>query len=209
MSTAKTATIALIAGLAGVQIAAAADLPRRTDPYAPAPVYAAPISNWQGFYAGVHLGGGFGSSGPIDTSGFVGGLQGGYNFQFDKIVVGAEADITYSGIGNSSFQEKSDINWLGSIRGRAGYSFGNILPYVTAGWGFGDTKYSNIYGQTKDTASGWVLGAGAEMMVMPNITVRAEYLYYDLGSQDYPTAAGLGRIDTTTNVIRGGVNYKF
>lgn len=209
MFTAKTGSLAALVLLAAGQVATAADLPRRTDPYAPAPSYAAPVSNWQGFYVGAHLGGGFGSSGPIDTSGFVGGLQGGYNFQFDKIVVGGEADISLSGIGNSGFQEKSDLNWLGTIRGRAGYSFGNILPYATFGAAFADTKYSNIYGTTKDTAAGWVLGAGAEMMVMPNITVRAEYLYYDLGSQDYPTATGIGKIDTHSNVIRGGVNYKF
>lgn len=204
-----TTKLALAAALAAglVQSAAAADLPRRTDPYV-APVYSAPAA-WQGFYAGVHLGGGFGSTGAVDTSGFVGGLQGGYNFQFDRVVVGAEADLTLSDVGNSGFTEKARHDWLATLRGRAGYTFGNILAYGTLGFAFADSSYRNVFGVTDDTSSGWTIGGGAEMLFTPNIAVRAEYLRYQLSSQSVPSPVGIMKVDSNVNVIRAGVNYKF
>src|SRR3954452_2162813 len=79
----------------------AADLGGRGYPYAAkAPVYAAPLYNWTGFYLGAHLGGAF--SGDNNFSGlstgnngnglFLGGLQGGADWHFARFwMVGAEA----------------------------------------------------------------------------------------------------------------------
>ncbi|MHB2167047.1 outer membrane protein [Alsobacter sp. R-9] len=198
------AVAALAAGLATAQ---AADLPSRNDPYAPAPY--ATLPSWQGFYVGGHLGGGWGEAGGVDTSGLIGGVQGGYNFQFDKIVAGVEADFTFSGISDTTLTAKAANDWLGSLRARAGYSFGNIMPYVTVGFGFADVNYTTLWGKTSDTVTGWTYGAGAEMMVMPNVSIRAEYLRYELGSSTFPGSAGPVSVDSHVNVLRAGASYKF
>lgn len=203
----RTVIALAFAGIAGTTVASAADLPSRSTAYAPS--YSPSLSNWQGFYVGAHLGGGFGSVGPVDTSGILAGLQGGYNHQIDRFVIGGEADITWSDISNSGFTEKARNDWLGTIRGRAGYSFGNVLAYGTVGVAFANAKYSNVFGVTENTVSGWTIGAGAEMMVTNNISLRAEYLRYQLGNTDYPIAGGIGKVDNNINVIRAGASYKF
>lgn len=100
--------------------AMAADLPSRRV----APVMAAPVFTWTGFYVGANLGVSFGNdqyvtapTGTLVTApffgsrgwgtglsnqriGILGGVQAGYNFQLtDRIVVGAEADFQLSNWG--------------------------------------------------------------------------------------------------------------
>lgn len=205
----RSICLALVFGtVAGA--ATAADLPRRTDPYAPAaPVYA-PQRNWTGAYVGAHLGGGFGKGGSVSTSGFVGGVQAGYNAQFDKFVVGGEADITASGVENKTWNEKVKNTWLASGRVRAGYLVDpNILVYGTGGLAGGSVTVQNVKGKVSDRNAGFVLGAGGEYMMSPNVTLRGEYLYYDIGKVDVPGTAGALKIDNHVNVLRAGVNYKF
>ncbi len=186
----------------------AGDLPSRSTYVPPAETYR-PVTNWQGPYAGVHVGGGVGRVGPTNTSGVLGGVQGGYNAQFDQVVVGGEADLTLSDVRNKSWSEKSRENWTGTARARAGYAFGNVLAYGTGGLAVGGHSYSNQYGKTDTTDVGYVLGAGAEMQVHQNVTLRGEYLYYNFSGTDYPTSRGVTGVDTHTNVFRAGANYKF
>src|SRR6266702_971370 len=77
----------LLAAAATVAFAApafAADIPPRT--YTKAPVYTAPqvVYNWTGFYIGGHLGGAFAGDNSLEGSGgrFMGGVQGGFDYQF-------------------------------------------------------------------------------------------------------------------------------
>ncbi|UXN75311.1 hypothetical protein N8D56_11150 [Devosia sp. A8/3-2] len=51
---------------------------------------------------------------------------------------------------------------------------------------------------------------GLEAAATENITVKAEYLYVDLGTQTYSGLPG-GSIDATQrfSVVRAGINYKF
>lgn len=202
-------TIVAFSTVALAGAASAADLPRRTDPYPAAPAYA-PAPRWTGAYVGVHAGGGFGKAGSVSTSGLVGGVHGGYNAQFDKVVVGGEADITASGVENKSFSEKVGQSWMGSARARLGYTIDPaLLAYATGGLALGNTTNQSPYGKITDTKSGYVLGAGGEYLVNPNVAVRAEYLYYNLGKSDFPNANGPAKIEYSTNVIRAGASYKF
>src|SRR5271169_5852103 len=78
------ATVALVA-LGATVPALAADLGARPYSYNKAPVYAAPIYNWTGFYIGGHLGGAFTSDNGFggttlannNNGQFLGGIQGG------------------------------------------------------------------------------------------------------------------------------------
>src|SRR5262245_57193146 len=112
-----------------------------------------PAFNWSGLYVGAHAGYGWGDvkSGAIDAydpideyvgsmpgvkydmSGTIGGVQIGYNFQFNRMVLGIEADISASGIEGSHNETENDfrtttkIEWLSTIRGRIGFVSNNIL----------------------------------------------------------------------------------
>src|SRR6202048_4313689 len=94
-------TAALIAFAAP---AMAADMPART--YTKAPVYTAPelVYNWTGFYIGGHVGGAFAGNNSLEGSGgrFLGGVQGGFDYQFaSHWVIGAEAQYSWLSSNNT------------------------------------------------------------------------------------------------------------
>ena len=134
MSYLKSGYFAGFALLLGASFAHASDLPRRTDPYAASTSYGSSAANWQGAYLGVHVGGGWGSMGSLDTSGFVGGVQGGYNLQYDRVVLGGELDFSGSNMSKKSGNEKASQDWLATARGRFGYSFGTSCPTRRSVW---------------------------------------------------------------------------
>jgi len=218
------------AALCGVP-ALAADVPVKV------PVYKAidPGFSWTGWYGGVNVGVGIsqthgntpGTVGSVDRSGagFAGGVQGGYNWQFNpNWVAGIETDIGYLGIDRSrqnwndsrAFGVKTD--WYGTIRGRLGYSTGPALLYVTGGAAFVNVKnnFDEIavtQASKSETATGWTVGGGIEAALAQNWTAKTEYLYIDAGSQDVfnPVIGGgsTTHFNNRFHVFRFGLNYKF
>lgn len=121
----------------GVVSASAADLPRHRAMPEKAPVYVPPAWSWTGPYIGINGGWGFGRSdfsapsptGSFDTSGGLVGGTIGYNYQLDNnVVFGLEGDIDWSDIHGSApcagTTCETRNNWLGTARGRVGYSLG-------------------------------------------------------------------------------------
>ena len=218
MNALRLATLISASALAlGVTAAQAADL---TYEPAPAPVVEAPAAfNWTGFYLGVHAGaalldgdytdGAFGFS--DDNTGFLGGVQAGYNWQFDNIVIGAQTDLAYTSakISDDGFGAENKLEWLGSTTARVGYAFDNFLVYGKGGVAYGQSKIEDAVLAANDSQwhVGWTAGVGAEYAFTQNITGLLEYNYVDLGSQDYLNDAVSA--DLTTNVIKAGLNYKF
>ena len=272
----RLTAISSIALVMGMGSALAADLPSRKAP--PAYVPPPPPLTWNGFYAGVNLGGGwnanngnnevsayydpnyaFGSSfwapnwGTIpnlffypngnqtgNAGGVVGGAQVGYNFQFNpSILVGAEADFQGTSIGgnaNSNYTlfpspfvnpnargvyndilvpvaaisgGKLSLNWIGTVRGRAGWLFTpTLLIYGTAGFAYGGVQawgYNN-------TRTGWTAGGGVEWLFAPNWSAKAEYLYADLDSGGTTGDWGWNygyHFHPQVNIVRAGINYHF
>jgi outer membrane immunogenic protein len=200
----------------------AADLPPRyAQPYK-TPIYN-PIFNWTGFYLGINGGGGWGQSqwDNVGTFSLSGGLIGGtigYNWQFGQAVVGVEGDLDWSGIKGTTTAFcapgcTTQNHWLSTVRGRVGYAFDRILPYLTAGLAVGDINSTlpGLPGGTADNA-GWTVGAGVEFGVIANVTVKAEYLYVDLGNFNCGLNCGLlagGNTSFTSNIFRGGLNVHF
>ena len=222
----------LLAALGLAAIAAtsafAADLPRGSPLPSPrAPAYV-PFFTWNGFYAGLNAGYGFGHSNWTDTvaqasSGnfkikgpLVGGTVG-YNLQFSSLVFGLEADFDWSDIkgstANCAGTCQTSNSWLGTARGRIGYAFDRFLPYLTAGAAFGDVKGTFIgVGDFKQTKVGWTGGAGLEYAFVDHWSAKIEYLYVDLGKTTCSaTCSGGDPISVTfkTSIVRAGVNYKF
>jgi outer membrane immunogenic protein len=216
-------------GLAGQ--AAAADLrpPRYQAPVARGPVYNG-LYDWKGFYLGINGGGGWGRShwDGITTFDVSGGLIGGtvgYNWQVGPTVIGVEGDIAWSGIEGSTTIFcppgcETRNHWLATGRGRLGYAFdrlffsSSVLPYVTAGLALGDIQ-TTVPGFPVGsvTSAGWTVGAGVEFGIVPRVvSVKAEYLYVDLGDYNCGFNCGLaanGNVSFYANVFRGGVNIRF
>ncbi len=226
----------------------AADLPVPAPPpgvFVPAAVQTVP--SWTGFYLGGNFGAGMAraqsdfSAGGVpfatsDTSlwGPAGGAQLGYNWQTGAAVFGAEADIQWSNLkGNISAQcavcapattasYEHDVNWFGTVRGRAGYAADGWLAYVTAGYAYGQVEFNGTAtggGVTatltnKVVQSGWTVGAGTELALSPHWSAKLEYLFVDLGRPTntiaiagLPTLVDSARVQV--NVTRAGVNYRF
>ena len=209
--------------LAVAMPASAADLPRGSMPYN-APAYA-PSYNWTGFYLGLNGGGAWGDSDwnglaiSNNPSGAMFGLTAGYNWQGlgNPWVFGLEGDIGWTNFGDSvtctfGVACETKNNWLGTIRGRVGYSWGRILPYVTGGVAFGDIDVVRSgFSGVSDTNAGWTAGVGLEGVIVGNWTAKLEYLHADLGDITCSAVAcgTATNVDLRLNILRAGVNYRF
>lgn len=174
--------------------------------------------NWHGFYAGVQGGaaaidsrsaydiignGYFVLKSAAEFDGLFGGIHGGYNFAFgDGPVFGFEADANlgdtsiddvkkYIGeLESYSARDFYDVNSFGSARLRAGWAFGNFMPFITGGVAVADYDYgfkakeSSFSAKGSDLAVGYTLGGGAEYAISKRVRLRAEYRYTDYGSAE-------------------------
>ena len=119
------------------------------------------------------------------------------------------------------------------VRGRIGLlPTQQLLLYVTGGLAYGQTKASFnttdvpfgcipnaticANGASSSVRAGWTVGAGAEAMLAPNWSVKAEYLYIDLGNRSLSVPAfTVPAIVFTTStpfheqIARVGLNYHF
>jgi outer membrane immunogenic protein len=206
----KRLLLAAVAAMVAAGSTSAADLGRgRTGPYY-GPATAAPLFNWTGFYVGGNAGWGWGSALGADPSGYLIGLQAGYNFQYaSNLLAGFETDIAITGFDGSAAGVTVDLDYIGTVRGRLGYTMERVMLYGTAGlaYGRGDVSMGGL--SNKQTHFGWTLGAGVEAMIAPNITARLEYLYADLGKETYATVGGPLRVGIDASIVRVGMNYKF
>ena len=172
----------------------------------------------------------------ISSSGFVGGGQIGYNFQLaSPIVLGIEADIQASGIKGEvgldggisggpglSASVGSKTTYFGTVRGRLGWAaFDRMMIYATGGFAYGQTKSyydfnigDDYSGSKSNSHGGWTVGGGMEYAILPNWSIKAEYLYVDLGKKSLLDYSGDGYAfnlseKTRFNVVRAGINYRF
>lgn len=172
----------------------------------------------------------------VDSSGFIFGAQVGYNYQWAASwVVGAEADFDYSAIkGDNSVTNvgalggpvvttsvEHKMDWFGTARLRAGYLlFDPLLIYATGGLAVGEVKDTATIvapgvafsGSQNAMKLGWTIGAGAEWAFLASWSAKAEYLYYDLGSNsvDIPLLPGTtASFPAKGHLVRLGANYRF
>jgi len=186
-------------------------------------------------------------TGSLSGGGFLGGGQIGANWQTGAVVLGVETDFdylnlkasrqaggivsTFFGSGPFTISNSVSANGLYTLRGRVGWAFNNLLPYVTGGWALTSLSASNSYSDTIGpvTASwntpntlkgGWVVGGGLEWAFSHNWTAKVEYLYVNFGpvyAQGVISLSGGGgyanaistSTDLTLQIVRAGVNYKF
>lgn len=134
-----------------------------------------------------------------------------------------------------------NVNWLGTVRGRVGFLVTpSWLVYGTGGLAYGSVSSSTMISAAEtpmsgimisntagafssSTRTGWTAGFGVEAMVVPNWTIKAEWLHYDLGSATYSNGQLVGTLggaiaflDASTStvkfsgdIVRVGFNYIF
>jgi outer membrane immunogenic protein len=218
---------------------------------------------FKGFYVGANVGGAFGrpkvdtspsfsptgyfaatsvpaiasaSNQTIDTNGFTAGGTAGYNFQWENLVVGLEADYgamnlsgstTVTGVypccAPTSFTvaQTAKTSWLFTVRPRVGVVFGHFLLYGTAGAAITNVKYTALFTDTfatahesaaiNETRPGWIAGVGGEHHISHHLSIKGEYLWTDFGTASIPTSgltAFTPPIAFPTNIFTHTVNMR-
>jgi outer membrane immunogenic protein len=135
--------------------------------------------------------------------------------------------------------QSNKLDWLGTVRGRLGWlATSETLLFGTGGLAYGGAHASTTVfdiapgmcpalnafcstGSSSRTLVGWTLGAGVESKLTANWSVKAEYLYFDLGhladtastTISIPAVNGMGLVTATSSfrgsIVRAGVNYSF
>jgi outer membrane immunogenic protein len=206
---------------------------------------------WTGFYIGAHVGGAWGAGRGLDCEfnpgdaspcqdgtpsltpvGVMGGGQIGYNWQAGNWLFGFEADISAMDVRDVAYFPTTDpryasaevgsrYDWLGTVRGRAGYAFDRSLFYATGGWAYARVSqhYFNPEGVSEATAgvrTGWTVGGGYEYAFANNWSVKAEYLYVDLQNSNVdvvfstdPLVFTRLKFPNDLHIARVGLNYRF
>lgn len=146
--------------------------PAPSDPVvaAPAPVYTA-SNDWTGGYVGAQLGfGSFEAPGvALSGDGFLGGVHGGYNYDFGNYVVGGELSYDTADISMGAGTVSDAVR----LKLRAGVDLGNTLIYGTAG----ASRINANLGGGSAWDTGYFVGAGMEYMMTDSVSVGGEVLY--------------------------------
>ena len=198
----------------------------------------ATVHDWSGVYVGGQIGYGFGRTNAVfsspntptfqasqdyDIDGFLGGVQVGYNYQINSMVLGVEADIAgadikgHSGeinVGVRGDTYDTKVDWFGTLRASAGYAFDNSLIYGTGGLAYGSVENRYLDGpfnsfSEKGTKTGWTLGAGLEQAFTDHWSANVEYLYVDLRDQTIDYGGSNTEFDNKFSTVKIGMNYKF
>jgi outer membrane immunogenic protein len=202
------ATIGAVLPFVGNGVAQAADLPA-SNYYYGGPPPASLSTSWIGPYVGANAGYEWGwvDHNPTKPSGIEGGVDAGFNWQRGQFVYGLETDIQLSGASDTVAPWQFSTPWFGTLRGRGGIAYGNILLYGTAGLAYGDLRLDTAGLTQSNTNLGWTVGAGLEVSFTPHWSAKAEWLYLDLANSGFSltnTSNGIA-----ANVVRFGVNYHF
>jgi high affinity Mn2+ porin len=197
----------------------------------------AAYQDWTGLYVGGHVGYSQGlaqvtlvDSDPAKFSTsfgtLTGGLQLGYNYLLrSRILLGVEADISFP-----NYLAADEVAWfrttnvddvarkidyMGTLRARAGYAFDHWMVYVTGGFAWSLGRFLQTPGVVDDVDkvlhlhAGWAIGAGAELPIAPSWTARLEYLYRNFGQASAAFPSGtLAGSSFDIHTVRIGLNYR-
>ena len=180
-----------------------------------------------------------------DLKGWLGGVQAGYNWNMGGYILGFEVDwsdshvdgtsqvaplLLFSGApdAGSSQTTSTDLKWLATARLRLGTAIGaQAMAYVTGGAALGRVEYNVVTdyvgdpfrypGSLTKNKLGWTAGGGVEFGLSSNMSLKAEYLYFDLGDNTItanpvaPNAPFQVQTvhDLNGHIVRLGLNIRF
>ena len=183
----------------------------------------------------------FGSN-SANASSWVAGAHAGYNWQQSAAVFGFETDLQGTRL-NSSMTgglthippivpppgefaaTTGSIDWYGTFRGRLGIATGPWLFYGTAGLAYGNVSVSSNFStlgvslasQVSELRAGWVVGAGLEYLLRPDVSLSLGYQYVDLGTLSSSVRSPLAvvTLGQTANThaqfqaVMAGISWRF
>ncbi len=220
--------IGALAAAGAVNAGGLAPAPAEPLVMAPAPVMS---SDWTGGYAGLSLGYGivnedgidelesendriFGQDFDVDGDGAIGGAFAGYQYDLGSFVVGGEVDLNAANLdfdddGIGDFVEEgfdanevdggANISQVHRLKLRAGYDAGAALIYGVVGAAYAQADiFDEEYSDT-----GYVVGAGVDYKIQPNVTVGGEVLYHSWDDFDETG------VDLDATTIQARVAYQF
>jgi outer membrane immunogenic protein len=158
-----------------------------------------------------------------------------FGLEADAAYTDLSSDIPIDSSGvipGTSIDFHSRLDYLGTIRGRLGYAYDRFMIYGTGGFAYGTVEHSaTLLGagaplataSLKTTEVGFAYGGGMEYALPTDafyhfsntsaVTLRVEYLRYDLGDTNAIFAIGPLPVEIklrdTGNIARAGINYKF
>ncbi len=153
----------------------------------------------------------------------------GYNFQAGNFVFGLEGSLAAANFDGkftapylpAAAAWSPNMNWLGTVTGRFGLSFGQWLPYVKGGFAAADVGsplQDGVIGgftQSSSEHAGWTAGLGLEYQLSSKWSLGLEYLYTDLGNGNGPPnslgSGGAPEVYSTalkSQSLLGRLNYK-
>jgi outer membrane immunogenic protein len=210
---------------------------------------AAPAFSWTGCYIGGNGGGGRGvnEQQPIagltfnadHNSGWLAGVQGGCDYQVGSLVVGVEGQFDWADMkdttatlisgGALGFLLTTQLDRVATATGRIGYAFDRVLLYAKGGAAF--AHFNHTFTQTDFAATtfdfkgsrdvaGFVVGGGIEFALLQNLSLKAEYNYFDFGTNGYtlncsgnPGCAAVpvfpASVRQNMQTVMLGVNWRF
>ena len=195
-------------------------------------------NTWDGLYVGGSVGGGWGESSwvyttggftttpnPFDIDGLVGGLHVGYQRQVGQMIVGIETSVLFSdNLGGSAlcpnpvFVCSVSTDWVWMLGPRLGYSMGNMHFYGTGGYALAGVRSKSVDttgGIPTDVGDGrhdgWYFGGGVEWAVAPSLTFGIEYRRIELSDDVHLSSlapAGNRAIDASMDTIQARLSLK-
>ena len=194
-----------------------------------------PIYNWTGFYIGGHVGGAFGNdntfnglvAGDNSDARFLGGVQGGSDYQFaPNWVVGIEGQYSWLSSNNinavfpaTATPTTTTSAVSASITGRVGYTWGPALLYVKGGYAYSDNRETLTLGGVPQAFSfdhghrdGYTVGAGLEYLFAPELVGQGRVPVLQLRRQpvrDPAVLAPFGSFRNDEHTVKVGINYRF
>ena len=180
-----------------------------------APYVAAPL--WTGLYFGAHAGGGQSDKKFIDNfptydgeldaaptlSGPLGGLQAGYNHQFNWLVIGIEGDFSWAGVREKQFSCfffgdqicSAESQWFASVTGRIGAAVGPTFLYVKGGAAWVRDEYTDV-----------ATCSGTQRVFRAGIYANCDSLYVGQETRDGWTVGARHRIPHQPELVTQGSN---
>lgn len=248
----KTMLLGVLAAVLATTPALAADIAARPVTKAPPPVVVAPAFTWTGCYVGGNGGGGWSridadrielvqlpgvptpaNYGRGSGDGWLFGGQIGCDLQVaGSFVLGIQGMFDAARIRSAhtvtdfpTFTYHTDIKWLLTVTGRAGFVVHSAaLLYVKGGgaWKRDDIEVKGsvpvpfVAESATVTFTGWTVGGGLEYRFASNWSLFVEGSYYDFGSKRVallsPTTPGIGEVvnhDQRVATVLAGINFRF
>jgi outer membrane immunogenic protein len=139
-------------------------------------------SDWSGFYAGGQIGyGDLDSNGAgVDGNGAIGGIHGGYRWDFGQYVAGAEIDYDAADIDLGDDGTAGSLDSVARLKLIGGADLGRSFVYGTLGAARADATV----GGTELSDTGYFLGAGMDFAVSDRWTVGGELLQHRFSDFD-------------------------